>query len=742
MLKKHKEKNAGEENLRENIADNGPCSEFSSDEREDNDLPPVSSVRTGSTIPNIDEFFGNTGLNDPQPVEPERQTPAGDGGVIIPVVPRPEPPKMPVSPEKPPKKPPETQRDPKKTILIILICFLTAVLLVLAGILIYKYVIKKPPEPPVEETTSENTTGEIAMTENSGIIHDGIVFSVDTKRKGNTSNLSEVAPIEKSAICVAGQVYHFPVLYDCFSKSDQWSCEETAGSDSVTCRSKNNVTIEIGRTAGLYPEDNTVSGSVVTELKLQGNDNDHSEAWILPGGITSASTAADVLAIYGDPNNTTHFSKDSFNTETTLIYKLQPVSRLSFSFAFSADGSIESVIIEAPETPQNKTQEYNSPFFKLTLPGYWMDRYQVNVDKDKNAYEFRYIGGGHLFTLFVHDVSQTFSWTMTESAIGRIVGDGKIYELICRFPTDDQSPEKGRDEFRLLANSVSLDYIKNHITPTNGYKTEEVDYSAFLGHYSADSPVEYEQGKELIVSKTNGEWITFSFGIYGGNHVQELKEVEIQVSNGEADFIWEDSMGCDCKGHIRLSEGTVAIKVEGAADPNATELYTNGTLTLYRSAVTGERPLRSFTKLTKGTTVDITVDENAKFYIGWELLDLTYSFGKEPFPYYNEENLYYYEEVPELIFEIKNESRNYPAVSDQKSVTRVILFGDHSLGGGLYPEMTLYELLEIFGASEFPSPDSQGGYVYSVYSDGYEYSYHWDGDYNEPSEYVYITKTR
>ena len=81
MLKKHKEKNAGDENLRENIADSGPRSVFSSDEREDNDLPPVSPVHTGSTIPNIDEFFGNTGLNDPHPVEPERQPPSDDGGV-------------------------------------------------------------------------------------------------------------------------------------------------------------------------------------------------------------------------------------------------------------------------------------------------------------------------------------------------------------------------------------------------------------------------------------------------------------------------------------------------------------------------------------------------------------------------------------------------------------------------------------------------------------------------------------
>ena len=85
-------------------------------------------------------------------------------------------------------------------------------------------------------------------------------------------------------------------------------------------------------------ETTDLENCLINSLSL--NDVD-STNFILPGGITKNSTAADVIEIFGNPDDLKHFESISYD-ENSLRYLRNVVSGVSFHFSFEPKGTIKS----------------------------------------------------------------------------------------------------------------------------------------------------------------------------------------------------------------------------------------------------------------------------------------------------------------------------------------------------------------------------------------------------------------
>ena len=73
---------------------------------------------------------------------------------------------------------------------------------------------------------------------------------------------------------------------------------------------------------------------------------DNKADFVFPGGIIKASTAGDVVNIYGDPNHTTLFDeKDSFGFHESLTYSNHKETGMSFGYKFAEDGTLTGISI-------------------------------------------------------------------------------------------------------------------------------------------------------------------------------------------------------------------------------------------------------------------------------------------------------------------------------------------------------------------------------------------------------------
>lgn len=67
--------------------------------------------------------------------------------------------------------------------------------------------------------------------------------------------------------------------------------------------------------------------------------------FVLPGGIIADSTAADVLSVFGNPNEAEGF-ESGYNLDDQLSYENNDKSGLSYHFTFNEDGTLYSCSIE------------------------------------------------------------------------------------------------------------------------------------------------------------------------------------------------------------------------------------------------------------------------------------------------------------------------------------------------------------------------------------------------------------
>ena len=176
---------------------------------------------------------------------------------------------------------------------------------------------KKDTEGATEPTTIEITT-EQADKDQIRDKKTGVVFGVDKDTKGIQS--SSLTDHDSGKIMLDQSTYYFPLVFSQFT-GDGWTYfdnqdkqiddvyDATSGKGSVDIVFRNNGISFIVKHIGFVADPGGFAGeSIITDIILQGSGNNETFSWVLPGGITEKSTAADILSVFGDPNNTEYFS--------------------------------------------------------------------------------------------------------------------------------------------------------------------------------------------------------------------------------------------------------------------------------------------------------------------------------------------------------------------------------------------------------------------------------------------------
>ncbi len=196
-------------------------------------------------------------------------------------------------------------------------------------------------------------------------------FTVDLTARGEVAE--DAAEITEKTVIINGHSYTLPVHYSDLIDNG-WNLPE--GYTFVN-RYQPNTTTQL---VGFFLEDgnggklligqakNPTDEEVGLENCLIGSlscNNVNTVDFVLPGGITANSTAADVIEIFGNPEDSEHFAWVSFD-EDTLIYHENVASGVSFYFNFESNGRIKSFSV----TDESLRTDSQSPmsFFREIQP--------------------------------------------------------------------------------------------------------------------------------------------------------------------------------------------------------------------------------------------------------------------------------------------------------------------------------------------------------------------------------------
>ncbi len=209
----------------------------------------------------------------------------------------------------------------------------------------------EPEEEKPEETAAPGKVDGLEInTEARGIVKAGVSLS-------------------STEIIIAEQAYTFPIRISELLDNGWYYRDSQAESSVFEAKLEYDVSGYMLWHNGLPGTDN--SGLSGVDLERIYNDTDKTQYtqdclatqidlygplasycdFVIPGGITRNSTAADVLAVFGNPqNNASFLSGDSGST--SLHYTEHKESGLSFGFLFNEDGSIQIINISAKKAPK------------------------------------------------------------------------------------------------------------------------------------------------------------------------------------------------------------------------------------------------------------------------------------------------------------------------------------------------------------------------------------------------------
>lgn len=217
-----------------------------------------------------------------------------------------------------------------------------------------------------KETTNENTdettvAANETVTEKNNeetaeklINDDGEEFIVDTTTKGSIKE--GAASINEAKITLCGKEYAFPVKISdliadgwYFSEnqdvSEKVPAESVAMTNGIYLFSADGSEITIGEICNELTEEAGIEDCLITRVSLDVEWEDITD-FVLPGGIIADSTAADVLSVFGNPNEAEGF-ESGYNLDDQLSYENNEESGLTYHFTFNEDGTLYSCSVES-----------------------------------------------------------------------------------------------------------------------------------------------------------------------------------------------------------------------------------------------------------------------------------------------------------------------------------------------------------------------------------------------------------
>lgn len=221
-----------------------------------------------------------------------------------------------------------------KTFLKIVLCF-GAVTMLLGWILFI-----------CDDNTEDKVITEIVNEE-------GVTFDVDLIRKGKLAENAE--SIDSDYIVINNKKYRFPIpVSDMIS--DNWWIAGKYSSEKIEANSLTSllgdfklyslegVYISMHKLCNETDEDKSMEDTILTEFSISRDEEtgEFSADFILPGGIIPESTAADVVSVYGDPNDPLEFDFGKSDSDS-LKYIYNYSSKNNYHFAFRQDGTLEYV---------------------------------------------------------------------------------------------------------------------------------------------------------------------------------------------------------------------------------------------------------------------------------------------------------------------------------------------------------------------------------------------------------------
>lgn len=209
-------------------------------------------------------------------------------------------------------------------------------------------------QPQSTENNNEETTIQ-ADNDNKLVNDDGEEFIVDISNYGKVKE--GAAAISDNKIELAGTAYTFPIkmseLFDNgwdLSSGYEYETEFDANTQtsliSYYLKHESGLEITLSEVTNDSAEKKDIKECTLTGVWLYSYNFETESDFVLPGGIVPASTAANILEVFGNPNTSTEFTGYSYNMDAQLTYSKHAVSNISYSFSFNDDGSLSSARID------------------------------------------------------------------------------------------------------------------------------------------------------------------------------------------------------------------------------------------------------------------------------------------------------------------------------------------------------------------------------------------------------------
>lgn len=214
-----------------------------------------------------------------------------------------------------------------------------------------------PTEAPGTEASSEAgteaTTAPTIAPEDMPIINwSGTQFTSGLTKRGQV--MTDAAPVDSNSFSLCGKTYAMPIrISDLIA--DGWKC--SAG-DSIKFEAKTRTQL-IGYTLtapdgsrldakAIYNDSEEalpMSQTLLVSFWIHDDKVKDTTQLVIPGGICPASTAADVVTVFGRPDSTSVFREHN-NGEDTLYYGHPGDLPLEYQFSFDKNGQLYNIDVE------------------------------------------------------------------------------------------------------------------------------------------------------------------------------------------------------------------------------------------------------------------------------------------------------------------------------------------------------------------------------------------------------------